>query len=222
MSDIKLHLGCGDQYLDGWVNIDHPGGIMKADVYSRVEDLNYDDSSVSEIYMSAVFEHFPRTTAIVMLRRFYKWLKQNGALHIRVPDFLRTVGHIISARDVRERQIWYRHLFGPQDTIEYGTHYDGYDLDKLDVMFRLVGFKKITYQLTDLQGKTVKWPYIEYFGKKGAYIKPDDEAHKDMVCFIGTNSPNDKGDTYNSWLNSMNEVGETMADIDVDSISQIT
>ena len=77
---MKLHLGCGHNYMKGWVNVDGPKDELcyddlKADIYYRIEDLDYPDNSVDEILMNAVFEHFPRHIAIMQLRKFYKWLK---------------------------------------------------------------------------------------------------------------------------------------------------
>ena len=77
---MKLHLGCGHNYMKGWVNVDGPKDELcyddlKADIYYRIEDLDYPDNSVDEILMNAVFEHFTRYVAIMQLRKFYKWLK---------------------------------------------------------------------------------------------------------------------------------------------------
>lgn len=82
---LKLHLGCGITYLDGWVNIDAPSSIrgidysnIKADIYININDLNYQDETVDEILLNAVFEHFQRHEALLNLRKFYSWLKDGG------------------------------------------------------------------------------------------------------------------------------------------------
>lgn len=89
---MKLHLGCGHNYLEGWVNVDGPKSELcyddlKADIHANIEDLEYPDNTVDEILMNAVFEHFPRHVAIIQLRKFYKWLKPGGKLTVLVPDF---------------------------------------------------------------------------------------------------------------------------------------
>ena len=94
--------------------------------------MDYPDSSVDEILMNAVFEHFPRHIAIVQLRKFYKWLKPDGGkLTILVPDFWGIVEMLKKSKSPKEQQFWFRHLYGPQDTIQFGTHYDVFDVEKL-------------------------------------------------------------------------------------------
>ncbi len=86
-SDLKLHLGCGNQLLDGYINIDlyNP----KAELTLDIEDLSYfDDNSVSEIFMNAVFEHLYVFQQIPCLLEWKRVLKPNGVLRIEsIPDF---------------------------------------------------------------------------------------------------------------------------------------
>jgi predicted SAM-dependent methyltransferase len=163
---MKLHLGCGHNYMAGWVNIDAPKeelcyDDLKADVHARIGDLEYPDNTVDEILLTAVFEHFPRHVAIMQLRKFYKWLKPDGwKLIILVPDFWGTVKMLKKSKSPKEQQFWFRHLYGPQDTIQFGTHYDAFDVDKLKWMFSIVGFNKYRYE------KIKRWPSIRFIGIK--------------------------------------------------------
>ena len=60
---MKLHLGCGNLYLDDYINVD---------IYSEIADLKVDitdlsvinNNKVSEIYMSHVLEHFKRSEVL--------------------------------------------------------------------------------------------------------------------------------------------------------------
>ena len=85
--NIKLHLGCGDKILNNYINIDlyNP----KADINLDIEDLSYfDDSSVSEIFMNAVFEHIYTFQQIPCLNEWKRILKPGGKLNINsIPDF---------------------------------------------------------------------------------------------------------------------------------------
>ncbi len=84
---VKLHLGCGEKILDGYINIDlyNP----KAELNLDIEDLSYfEDNSVSEIFMNAVFEHIYTFQQMPCLLEWKRVLKPNGLLRIdSIPDF---------------------------------------------------------------------------------------------------------------------------------------
>ncbi len=86
-NDIKLHLGCGDIILKEYINIDlySPNAELTLDI----EDLSYfDDSSVSEIFMNAVFEHIYTFQQIPALKEWKRVLKPGCKLIINsIPDF---------------------------------------------------------------------------------------------------------------------------------------
>ena len=199
---MKLHLGCGHNYMEGWVNIDGPKDELcyddlKADVHARIEDLDY-SSSVDEILMNAVFEHFPRHVAIMQLRKFYKWLKPGGKLTILVPDFWGTVKMLKKSRSPKEQQFWFRHLYGPQDTIQFGTHYDAFGVDKLKWIFSIVGFN-------DYESEIIKrWPSIRFTGIKDNNIKSDADAERDIIDYMANYEARDEtGMLFGAWMASI-------------------
>ena len=85
---MKLHLGCGKDYRQGWTNVDAVSGIG-CDV---VHDLNvtpwpFADGSATEVYMNQVLEHLvdvPKT-----LQEIYRVLQTGGFAVIQVP-YLKT------------------------------------------------------------------------------------------------------------------------------------
>ena len=200
---MKLHLGCGHRYLEGWVNVDGPKDELcyddlRADIHARIEDLEYADSSVDEILTEAVFEHFPRHVAIMQLRKFYKWLKPEGKLTILVPDFWGTVEMLKKSKSPQEKQFWFRHLFGPQDTIALGTHYDAFDVEKLEWMFSVVGFNKYRSEYIK------RWPGIRFTGIKDENIKSDKEAESDIVKYMAHfEAKVEKGLAFGAWMDAM-------------------
>lgn len=201
---MKLHLGCGHNYMEGWINVDAPKGELcyddiKADVYCRIEDLEYLDNSVDEILMNAVFEHFPRHVAIMQLRKFYKWLTPNGGkLTILVPDFWGTVKMLKKSKSPKEQQFWFRHLYGPQDNLQFGTHYDAFDAEKLKWMFSIVGFNKYKYEFIK------RWPSIYFTGIKDNKIKSDTDAQRDIIDYMANYEANDEtGKAFGAWMEAM-------------------
>lgn len=142
---VKLNLGCGETYLEGWTNIDAPQAEgphdgFKTDLVADISTLKYPPGTVDEILMNAVFEHFQRHEALRILRNFYNWLKDGGKVTIVVPDFWGSVRKLEKSRGPAERAFWYRHLFGPQDDARYGNHLDGFDRDRLKEIFGVAGF----------------------------------------------------------------------------------
>lgn len=189
--------------MEGWINIDAPkDGLcyddLKADIHIRIQDLEYPDNSVDKILMNAVFEHFPRHVAIMQLRKFYKWLKPKGKLIILVPDFWGTVEMLRKSESPKEQQFWFRHLYGPQDTIQFGTHYDAFDVEKLKWMFFIVGFNQYRHEIIK------RWPSIRFSGIKDNKIKSDTDAERDIIDYMANYEARDEsGIAFSAWMNSM-------------------
>ena len=84
---MKLHLGCGEKHIPGFVHVDiedHP----HVDYRVPVNALAFaQDDSVELIYASHVLEHFGRHEVDQVLREWFRVLKQGGILRLAVPDF---------------------------------------------------------------------------------------------------------------------------------------
>lgn len=86
---IKLHLGCGNTYLEGWVNIDNnsDNNIKKLDLnWDLRNPLPYEDNSVDMIYNEHFLEHLTVEEALVSLKDFIRVLKPGGVMRIAIPD----------------------------------------------------------------------------------------------------------------------------------------
>lgn len=84
MSEIKLHLGCGNNKIKGWVNIDK---YKKVDIIDDMIILKrFKDKTISEIYTSHAIEHITPEDFIRALKRWYTLLKIGGTLVIRCPN----------------------------------------------------------------------------------------------------------------------------------------
>jgi SAM-dependent methyltransferase len=86
----KLHLGCGNKHLDGWINVDSLEWT-KAD---QIVDLTkfpwpWEDNSIDEIYSHHVFEHLPDTLSVMM--ECHRILKKGGTVETIVPYALNTL-----------------------------------------------------------------------------------------------------------------------------------
>jgi len=84
---IKLHLGAGDYWMDGFLNIDH--GIYGATdmIFDMREKLPFQDRVVEEIQAHDVIEHFNKYELDVMLQDWYRLLIDGGRVEVTTPDF---------------------------------------------------------------------------------------------------------------------------------------
>lgn len=82
---MKLNLGCGNNYREGWTNLDkYPA--FHADVYHDLEELlPFPSGSCSEISASHIFEHV--YNFIPLMNECHRILCPAGLLNIRVPWF---------------------------------------------------------------------------------------------------------------------------------------
>ena len=143
---MKLHLGCGQVYLDGYINIDYPSSEhtvmtkMKADKYCNIKELNYENNSIDEIRLHHVFEHFSRVEACALLTNWLFWLKPNGVLHIEVPDFGKMAKIAVSGfRSSKAKFVALRHIFGSHEAA-WAIHYEGYSAKLLTMLLNQYGY----------------------------------------------------------------------------------
>ena len=136
---MKLHLGCGNKHIDGYINIDirYIPGVDEVNNVARLR--NYKNSSISTIYASHVLEHFGRWEYKDVLKRWFELLEPNGILRIGVPDFEEIAKYYLKTKDLR---IVSGMLYGGQDYDE-NYHYWIYDFNTLQSELIQIGFKEV-------------------------------------------------------------------------------
>jgi hypothetical protein len=157
---LRLHLGCGEQHFDGYVNIDYPPSEhnvmqIKADIYANIMELNFPPESIDEIRLHHVFEHFNRVTALAMLIKWHKWLKIGGKLHIETPDLIGSAKTLLSDVPWRVKTGVVRHLAGDQ-AASWAYHIDHWFPERFEHTLRKFGFDSV-------QTQSVSWqrePYL--------------------------------------------------------------
>lgn len=144
---VRLHLGCGEKYLEGYINIDYPSSehtvmSVKADIYQDIRTLEYSDNSVDEVRSHHLFEHFPRAEALKILFQWRRWLKPGGKLVIETPDFEASVRSYLWAPTRKRKMEIGRHIFGSNEA-DWAYHYDFWDKAKFKYVLKKAGFKNI-------------------------------------------------------------------------------
>lgn len=144
---MKLHLGCGERYLDGYLNIDFPPSEhtvqrqTKADRHADILTLAYPPGTVDEVRLHHVFEHFTRPVAGGLVASWASWLKPGGILRIEVPDFARTARAALAIlQSTRRRRVALRHLYGSHEA-PWAVHAEGYTSASLAALVQGLGFR---------------------------------------------------------------------------------
>jgi SAM-dependent methyltransferase len=106
---VKLNLGCGEQVVEGWINVDYALGAKLArlplfkNINNKVKlfEYNWDTNiviqdlrktfpwkteSIDIIYSSHLLEHLTRKEGLKFLKKSHRVLKKNGIIRIIVPD----------------------------------------------------------------------------------------------------------------------------------------
>lgn len=154
---LKLHLGCGETYLPGYLNIDFPSQhhtvqrTSKADVYADIRELTYPPDSVVEVRLHHVFEHFDRATAVRLLIEWYEWLRVGGRLVIETPDFEKSARAFIRKRGAKDRFTVLRHIFGSHEA-PWAVHLDGWYQAKFELFLGSLGYRNLAFSLSDWRG----------------------------------------------------------------------
>lgn len=82
----KLHLGCGGNYLAGWLNTDY----YRDDKRSRLDVTKrfpFPDGSFDFAFSEHMIEHISYTDARTMISECFRVLKPGGVLRLSTPDF---------------------------------------------------------------------------------------------------------------------------------------
>ena len=144
----KLHLGCGERYLKGYINIDFPSSehtVQKksvADEHHNLLELAYEAGSVDEIRLHHVFEHFDRPTALGLLFAWNTWLKDGGILRIEVPDYFFSGLLSLFSPLKKMRLVATRHIFGSHEA-SWAIHAEGWTRTSLRDALKLAGFELV-------------------------------------------------------------------------------
>ena len=82
---LRLHLGCGSTYKEGWVNVDLAG--TRVDLpWDLTRPLPFAPGSIDAIFHEHLLEHLTYAQGIELHRRCRELLRHGGVLRIGVPD----------------------------------------------------------------------------------------------------------------------------------------
>ena len=164
---MKLHLGCGNRYIEGYVHID----AVEFDHIGQIDQLPYiATDSVDLIYACHVLEHFKRNDFERVLIEWNRVLKPKGILRLAVPDF-EMVTYLYNKNKNLNEVIGL--VLGKQDYL-YNIHYNIFDFNSLKSSLLKVGFVNVDrYDWRDTEHSHVddySQAYIPHMDKENGIL----------------------------------------------------
>jgi len=134
----KLHLGCGNKRIEGYINIDiRPDSAV--DVVADLRSLPFEPESFDTIYSCAALEHFGRNEWSSLLQHWTGFLKPGGQIYISTTDFDAIVERYQKTQKLEELLGL---LIGGQK-YEYDWHGMVFNFSILKKAFEEMGYKDI-------------------------------------------------------------------------------
>ncbi|HEX4774489.1 MAG TPA: methyltransferase domain-containing protein [Candidatus Saccharimonadales bacterium] len=153
---INLHLGCGINIAEGWINVDNNTDnnieLKKLDLnWDLRNPLPYKSNTVDKIFHEHFIEHLLKADGEAFLRQCYMLLKPGGTMRIGWPDTAKMVRAYL-LRDKKYYDYISKHvengmLFNTWDELLVGFFYSwehryGYTRKHLKQLLLYIGFKE--------------------------------------------------------------------------------
>lgn len=154
---MKLNVGCGTDYMQGYVNIDGSDSLPGVDKVMDISQTSlrneFEDESCDEILAKDILEHHFHWEAVQLLKDFFMLLKPGGKLTIRVPDCESIINN--QTYTIEQKLTW---LYGGQDVPQgrdlemdasrlkypqYFCHKYGWTIDRIARELEKLGFTSV-------------------------------------------------------------------------------
>jgi predicted SAM-dependent methyltransferase len=169
---MKLHLGCYQKKIHGFINIDVREDVQP-DVVDDVFTLKTQKENSAElIYACHVLEHATFSEAQIALKRWFDVLQPKGTIRLAVPDMEAVFDYYNQTKNLTELRAF---LYGSQRH-DYDLHYAGWDFLNLKKDLEAVGFKDV---------RRYDWRLTEHF-----YIDDYSQCYLPKIAYK-TRRPND-------------------------------
>ena len=182
---MKLHLGCGTNKKQGWVNIDSVKSVNPDLVHDLMQPLPYADQSVEEVLAEDLLEHFDKYMRFIV---FYEWvrvLKINGIITLQVPNFKKLLFRYFKfGFDKFVDMLFGENMWNAKHYIgHFGNHKWGYSAETLQSFVKLFGLEPVKVELAGLN--------IRLSAKKVRHFGWDNLENLDIYAHAnaGTGSP---------------------------------
>ncbi len=141
---LRLHVGCGDHYIPGFVNID--GNFRRRkDLWLDLRNgLPFPSRSVDSLYCCHTLEHLYPSDAVALLGEVRRVLAEEGIARIAVPSF----EHALRIASGEFTDTWPREFRSSSgQAINYlfcdGQHRYAYSLESITELCGKIGFTRV-------------------------------------------------------------------------------
>lgn len=150
---IKLNIGCGMDYKEGWINIDNnsDSNIEKLDLnWDLRRPLPFDNESVDFIFNEHFIEHLTVEEGQIAIKDLMRVLKPGGVMRIATPDLEVTVDKYINlplSKDAALKKFGLEFIKTRAERINIGFRWWGhkwlYDWEEMERRLNEAGYSKV-------------------------------------------------------------------------------
>ena len=143
---IKINLGCGYDYRNGYINVDNQKMFpdAKVDVISDIKEFDVEDGTVKEILLSHVVMYFRPEELHPLLLKLHGWLKEGGRLVIETIDLKKVMQTALNeSNPITVHNYGLVNIFGTEQT---GPHKWGWMPDRLAIALYKAGFNLLQHR----------------------------------------------------------------------------
>ena len=169
---VKLHLGCGPNIYEGWVNVegDYCAGQEGIVIHNLTDPYPIADNSVDEILTVHVIEHILPGDIPAMFNEWRRILKPGGFVATEWPDLLKMCKFLVedpsriytTSGKVRKRGVG--GIFGDMTKYEDPAmlHKWGYSADSMSILYKEHGYSRVViedpkYKKTEMCSRVVAY-----------------------------------------------------------------
>jgi GT2 family glycosyltransferase/glycosyltransferase involved in cell wall biosynthesis/predicted SAM-dependent methyltransferase len=136
---MKVNLGCGNSYLEGWVNVDANPNV-RADVYMEAfEFVRAHGEEIDEVYMGHFLEHLMPASAVALLALIADEVPEGAQVSAVVPD-MRAIFAAYDAGEISNEELNQRYVYSYEQP---SHHVWCHDADSLADAFTRAGYTDI-------------------------------------------------------------------------------
>lgn len=136
---MKLNIGCGKTYKEGFINIDAFDSTV-ADKIMSADNLKFAANSIDRIEACQIIEHFGLMKSIYILAEWFRVLKPGGTLLIETPDLVKSFKEFMEG-DLETRKNVLTWIYGVES--KGMSHSLCFPTDLLEMLLEKTGFVDI-------------------------------------------------------------------------------